>query len=237
MSRDSPEGKSTMMPTLTADEMAALLDEPNVELLARVIEVLGPARAEALLDDTLRLEADGGLRVQSGRRRRTPGGVFFSITKRTTPAPLRWQIFPRPMAAPRARPIPPCRWRDVNEMLDTCAQHPTGEATVKITLIGRPLAVEARGQAVMFQLKGTPPPSLPRGLPPLPPRPPILWTVLVALRQWNKVKERLAADPADKLIIEGYPLVENDLHLVMANSCRSILMQREEKAQQQAAAS
>ena len=37
---------------------------------------------------------------------------------------------------------------------------------MKITLIGRRLVVEARGQAVMFQLKGTPPPGLPKGLPP-----------------------------------------------------------------------
>jgi hypothetical protein len=137
--------------------MATLLDEPNVELLARVIEVLGPARAEALLDDTLRLAADGGILVDNQSR---------WSTRRTIPAASRRQIFPEAMAAPRLAPVPPYQWRDVNEMLGAPAPHPRGEATVKITLIGRRLVVEARGQAVMFQLKGTPPPSLPKGLPP-----------------------------------------------------------------------
>jgi PHAX RNA-binding domain len=146
--------------------MATLLDEPNVELLAHVIEVLGPARAEALLDDTLRLAADGGVLVDNQSRRSTPGGVFFYLTRRTIPAASRRQIFPEAMAAPRLAPVPPYQWRDVNEMLGAPAPHPRGEATVKITLIGRRLVVEARGQAVMFQLKGSPPPSLLKGLPP-----------------------------------------------------------------------
>ena len=86
--------------------MATLLDEPNVERLARVIEVLGPARAEALLDDTLRLAADGGVLVDNQSRWSTPGGVFFYLTRRTLPAASRRQIFPEAMTAPRLAPVP-----------------------------------------------------------------------------------------------------------------------------------
>jgi len=35
--------------------------------------------------------------------------------------------------------------------------------------------------------------------------------VLVGMKQWRKVAEALAADPADKLLIEGYPTVQPDV--------------------------
>src|SRR5512132_237681 len=117
--------------------------------------------------------------------------------------------------------------------MQTLVSTTPGEAhTVKLTLIGRPTATQTRGQAVIFQLTGKPPPTLPRGLPPLPPRPPMVWTVLVALRQWNRVKDSLAAHPDDTLVIEGYPFVDHDRHLLMAQSCISVAMQRARKEAQ-----
>src|SRR6266487_2326785 len=72
------------------------------------------------------------------------------------------------------------------------ATHPAGEArAMKLTLIGRPRTVETRGQAVVFRMQGKPPGSLPRGLPPVPTQAPMTWNVMVALRQWNRVKDSL----------------------------------------------
>jgi len=85
-------------------------------------------------------------------------------------------------------------------------------------------------------MQGKPPGSLPRGLPPVPAQAPLTWNVMVALRQWNRVKDSLAANQEDQLIIEGYPLVQGTQHVVLAQSCTSVALQRAQKAAQQPAA-
>ena len=106
---------------------------------------------------------------------------------------------------------------------------------MKLTLIGRPGKVETRGQAVVFRLQGKPPGALPRGLPPVPVQPPLTWNVMVALRQWNRVKDSLAAHQEDQLIIEGYPCMQGSQPVLLAHSCVSMLQQRAQKQAQQAA--
>jgi hypothetical protein len=103
---------------------------------------------------------------------------------------------------------------------------------MKLTLIGRPGKVETRGQAVVFRMQGKPPGALPRGLPPVPAQAPLTWNVMVALRQWNRVKDSLAAHQDDQLIIEGYPLMQGTQPVLLAQSCVSILQQRAQKQAQ-----
>ena len=104
---------------------------------------------------------------------------------------------------------------------------------MKLTLIGRPGTVETRGQAVVFRMQGKPPGSLPRGLPPVPAQAPLTWNVMVALRQWNRVKDSLDTNQEDQLIIEGYPLMQGSQHVLLAQSCVSMLQQRAQKQAQQ----
>ena len=104
---------------------------------------------------------------------------------------------------------------------------------MKLTLIGRPGKVETRGQAVVFQMQGKPPGPLPKGLPPLPPGPALTWTVMVALRQWHRVHESVATNPEDQLIIEGYPALQGTQHVLLAQSCVSMLQQRAQKQARQ----
>ena len=104
---------------------------------------------------------------------------------------------------------------------------------MKVTLIGRPGKVETRDQAVVFRMQGKPPVSLPRGLPPIPSTPALTWNVMVALRQWNRVKDSLAANQEDQLVIEGYPLMQGTQHVLLAQSCVSMLQQRAQKQAQQ----
>jgi hypothetical protein len=110
---------------------------------------------------------------------------------------------------------------------------PPGEArTMKLTLIGRPGKVETHGQAVVFRMQGKPPGALPRGLPPVPAQAPLTWSVMVALRQWNRVKDSVAANQDDQLIIEGYPLMQGTQPVLLAQSCISMLQQRAQKQAQ-----
>jgi hypothetical protein len=127
-------------------------------------------------------------------------------------------------------------WDEASTFMQTLATEPPGEArTMKLTLIGRPGKIEARGQAVMFRMQGKPPGAMPSGLPPIPNTPALTWTVMVALRQWNRVKDSLATHQEDQLIIEGYPAMQGTQHVLLAQSCVSMLQQRAQKQAQQAA--
>ena len=50
-------------------------------------------------------------------------------------------------------------------------------------------------------------PSLPKGLP-APPAELTTTVVFIAAKQWRKVQPALAADPTDRVIVEGYPALD-----------------------------
>ena len=103
---------------------------------------------------------------------------------------------------------------------------------MKLTLIGRPAldAVQTRPTYVAFRMQGKDPGPLPKGLPPVPDQRPILWLVVIALRQWNRVKDTLAAQADDRLILEGHPVVASDgTHVLLTQTCTSMAQQREKK--------
>jgi hypothetical protein len=104
----------------------------------------------------------------------------------------------------------------IRPIIQTLATHLPGEArTMKLTLRGRPGPVEVRGQAVVFRMQGKAPGPLPKGLPPLLSTPALTWNVLVALRQWNRVKDSVATNQEDQLIIEGYPVLQGTEHVLL----------------------
>lgn len=239
-----PSAQETMPPVamsnpLTVDKLADVLHEPNIPLLRQVLRVLGVDRTAGLLVETLQCEATGGLRTKDGTRRRTPGGTFFHLARQQASPRERARLFP-PGAAPPAAPRTPqaptaLTWEEAHAILQTIATEPPGEArTMKLTLIGRPGKVEVHPTCVIFRLQGKPPGSLPKGLPPVPAQPPMTWTVMVALRQWNRVKDSLAAHQDDQLILDGYPLIQsNDTPIMLVQSCVSLLQQRAQKQAQQ----
>jgi hypothetical protein len=63
--------------------------------VGRVVRVLGIERAQALYEQTLEVEAAGGMMLPDGSRRRTPGGVFFKLVRDSASKEERWKIFPR----------------------------------------------------------------------------------------------------------------------------------------------
>jgi hypothetical protein len=222
---------------LTAEALAQVLQEPNLPLLRQVLRTVGPARCATLLAETLHVEAQGGLRTRDGTRRRTPGGVFFQLTKERTTPEERRRLFPRPAlprrgetrSAPQALP-----WREAQRAMEAWASHPVGEATtMKLTMIGRPEHVEVHGSAVLFRLQGKAPGTLPRGLPPLPRTPGLTWNVWVALRQWNRVKDSLATHPEDQVILEGYPLMQGTQPVLFVQACTSVALQRAQRQARQ----
>jgi hypothetical protein len=112
-----------------------------------------------------------------------------------------------------------------------------GEATtVKLTVIGRPGKVVERGDVALVAMHSEKVPSLPKGVP-SPPSPQTDYLVLVGMKQWRKVAAALAADPADKVIMEGYPTVQPEFAgiTVYATSATTTGIQAGKRAVQQAA--
>ena len=92
----------TPEPRLTAVQAfvwraAAALGEREEARLRRTTLALGLVRANELLAATLDLETDGGLLTADGSRRRTPGGVFFTLVKRLVPRDMYRAIFHGPL--------------------------------------------------------------------------------------------------------------------------------------------
>ena len=91
----------TPEPRLTAVQAfvwraAAALGERELNRLRRTTLALGLVRANELLAATLDLETDGGLLTADGSRRRTPGGVFFTLVKQLVPPEMYKAIFHDP---------------------------------------------------------------------------------------------------------------------------------------------
>jgi hypothetical protein len=55
---------------------------------------------------------------------------------------------------------------------------------------------------------------------------------MVALRPWNRVKDSVAGNQDDQLIVEGYPRMQDTTHVLMAQSCVSMRQQRAQKQAQ-----
>ncbi|XP_013104903.2 phosphorylated adapter RNA export protein [Stomoxys calcitrans] len=64
-----------------AKEIALKLHEGKDDLLVRIVEVLGTEIPLKVFKETQRIEADGGMTIKNGQRRRTPGGVFLFLIK------------------------------------------------------------------------------------------------------------------------------------------------------------
>jgi hypothetical protein len=78
--------------------------------IGRIVRLLGPEQALALLAQTEQVEANGGMLLPDGSRKRTKGGVFFRLVKdQFTPA-QRLQLFP-PWSTRQRRPGGPVQPR------------------------------------------------------------------------------------------------------------------------------
>ncbi|XP_053696112.1 phosphorylated adapter RNA export protein isoform X2 [Sabethes cyaneus] len=64
-----------------AAELANKLCEEKDDLMLRVVSVLGKDIPAKLFKETQKIEADGGMLIMNGARRRTPGGVFLFLLK------------------------------------------------------------------------------------------------------------------------------------------------------------
>jgi len=175
-----------------------------LETIERVVDVIGEEKALAILDETLQVEAEGGMLTNDGQQRRSPGGVYFKLVKLQTPSKERQAIF-APAWAAAAKPVEPVTWEDSEHLSNEALESEKGEASiVKVTIIGRPGRVIEKGNVVITSMQNSKAPALPKGLP-KPPDDPTTYVIYIALKQWEKIKDSVLNNTNDKLIIEGYP--------------------------------
>lgn len=186
------------------------------------------ARAQATPEERPRLR-------QSGHKpMRTTPAPAPPPAAQTPPAPEPSNQAPvqAPRAPANARSMPALTWAAAQQLV-TQALQASGEAkTVKITLIGRPSKIVQQPTCVIVAMQGQAPPSLPKGLPAPPAHSAITWAVFIATKQWNGVKDTIASNPEDQLIVEGYPLLDpkSGSGVVLAQQCKSALQEKAQRA-------
>ena len=187
-------------------------EKPRADL-SRVWTHFGPLATWRLLQKTVEVESHGGMLVPDQSRRRTPGGTFFALA-------YDWARGGNGYAPFRYRPHIPSIARTLIALTD----HTTdGECTMKTTLVGTPGALHDCATYVTFTMQKSPPKALPKGLPP-PPETPITWTVMIAKKQWAKAAMSLQQTPQTKVIIEGYPCLQDTTPVLLATQCTTVAL-------------
>jgi hypothetical protein len=173
---------------------------------------LGVKKAQEFLRETLKIEAESGMLVRDGSRRRTLGGVYFYLVHGKVSRKDRWAIWPHLAPKPKPPPPPPFEWEERLDIVPKLLEQVGESKTVKITLIGRPGRIVEKGEVVLTSMQGAKAPSLPKGLPPVP-TDPTTYVVFIAQKQWKKVAQAIK-EPQDVLIVEGYPVLDKRLGTV-----------------------
>lgn len=216
----------------TARMIASALGETEQvaqQQIQRIVWALGRTAARKLLEQTLQIEQDGGMMLRDGSRRRTPGGIFFHLAY-TTGKPKEGRALERPVykqpkkekhsgqqsgqpkqAKLTQQTTPVFTWNDRLAAVKEAEQE-KGQATVKITVIGRPGKILDKGTCIVTVMESTKVPTLPKGLP-TPTNAPTKYAVYIASKQWAKVKDAIA-DPEDTLIIEGFPKTDPEVSAI-----------------------
>ena len=200
----TPEEIQTMAEAV-ADLLGETDDQPRATIAA-LIAGEGVEFVQAMLEETLRIEAEGGMRVHDNSRRRTPGGVFFYLVKGKMNPDLRQQLFPQDPHRRKGKPPPAdpeFKWKQRLDSLRPLLEQTGVLTSVKIVLIGRPGKLKQHKDLIITTMTHSGSnASLPRGVP-KPPDTPTVYTVYISARQWRRIEPDLAAVPDDSLVIEG----------------------------------
>ena len=146
------EPSPTEVAVMIADQLGETEADPRSAII-KIAHILGSQACLALLQKTQEMEAAGGMMTSNGKRRRTPGGVWFHLARgEMTPAqrravwprlkqkkPARADLATKPQAAkPKAKqPAPPevspFLWDDRAAAIEEAQTEKGQISTVKIT--------------------------------------------------------------------------------------------------------
>jgi hypothetical protein len=198
-----------------------------------MVQLSGLKFAERILNETLRIEQNGGLPTSTGKRR-SPVSVFFYLAELhasneiALPPPQPTKRKKKPWVEP-----PPLTEEKLASYLVKLQSNPGKATTVKVTLVGRPESMKQRPDVTLLVMQYKPKSEgMPKGLPPMP-KNATLVTVYVGGRQWRKVKDALA-NPDDMLVVEGILAYDNKLQQIVVytiNATTKLTEQAKREAQ------
>lgn len=211
--------------------------------IAKIIDVCGLDWARALLREAHAIEANGGMLILDGSRRRTLGGIWLRLAKERMTDEQHIAVFGRILrpthdALPTPPPTePPITWADRGPLINEALSNAGKATNVKIQIIGRPgKIIEKPGFALLLLAHRGPFPSLPKGLPVPETFPATAYAVYIGEKQWRKVKDAIK-NPDDMLIVDGIPFYDRDYGAiaVFATSATTKQLARAQREQQQQA--
>jgi hypothetical protein len=154
------------MDVLTAEKLAAVLQEPKKALLGRVLKMLGQERCATILADTLSIESNGGMLTRAGDRRRSPGGVFLELVKQRSTGKERYRLFV-PMTSKQPQKQAPSVQLDTSPVLLTL-DHWKGLTPMPVTatlkLVLRDLPETRENGGLVYMALQNEPRGLPKGI-------------------------------------------------------------------------
>lgn len=226
-------------------QMAQALHEENpraLQSMQRIVDIVGLEFTQQKYEESLKIEADGGMMTQDGSRRRTPGGVFFYLVKGSLDDEMREKVFPEMRYLKHRRPESPYpemeSWQERIDIFKSLEQKQLGKASdVIVKLNGRPQAdsVERRKELVLFAMTqevgslGT----MPRGIPEFPESfRNITYAIYMTEMHWDRVMESLQSDESDEMLIEGVAAWDTDLDAVAIFTTWASTERLEKKAKQ-----
>jgi hypothetical protein len=242
-----------------AYEIAARLGESDLPVVQQIWRILAYCGAEVtwgLVAAAEAIDADGGMVVPDGTRRRTRGGVFFALVKQQLPPDVRAALLPtaRERNAARAAagtqaalpqqlrtpPVPlraPDAWAVREVAIASAHRRPGALRMLTAILYGRPGEIVEHPSHVAFTLLPRLRPEADRAfqelkrLPHPDPMPSLPYLVYALPKHWRRVAPFLE-DPEDELIIEVAYLTWDDQtrHLVVWAKRLATRKQREERA-------
>lgn len=101
-------------------------DEAPLRQIDGVVDALGEDKSLEVLNETLDVEAKGGMMLPNGERRRTPGGVFFFLARQQLSREQRKLIFEGKVVKQSAEP--PRSTRPRPKIIDVAAESPAAVA-------------------------------------------------------------------------------------------------------------
>lgn len=187
------------------------------------VKTIGLERANAFFQQTLEIEANGGMETANGKRRRTPGGGFLYLVRKNVSTEERKDIFPKNRKTGTKRKkssektaVNPLKWEDALKYVRALLQHEKGQArSVEVKLIGRPAKVAKTQSCMVVMMEGkSAPKSLPKGLP-TPPEQSQPFAVFISNNHWKKASEELKASKNADLLMRGHPVFQPEEAMTM----------------------
>lgn len=226
-----------------ANEIAEKLGETEsnpVRQIRLIVELCGEEFARDILKQTLEIEEQGGMKTQDGDRRRTPGGVYFYLSKGNMDTEIRPRIFPGFGQNKRGKVI---SWSERLEHMKPLLEEIQNEGSEKqpgtitfarMEVRGRPGHVEVFEDSIMmimdYELKQVP---YPRGVP-QPPHDKLRYAVYLGVKPWTRVQEALEKNPKDIVIIDGLCVFDPELGVIDVLAMGATTKDLERRKQQQA---